>query len=170
MATAQTSTTTHGAAPKLTDPDAVETLLDEYELILNYRIEDGHLSLWGYNYFSPYKETDYGRVDELETELLYRLSQFIEEGDRLDLRTVSFTKCRHVSAIRWVVEPYKVSLEALGDELEIIEPPETIGQIIPEESVQRIQGHIANETDETNEENEVEAESESGENRSEAQA
>lgn len=142
MANLQAATTTR-TAPTVTDPDAVRELLDEYVLNLNYELSgdsEDSLNLWGYGTFSPYIEFDNGEATQREVaiELLYRLSQYIQEGEKLVLRTGGFTKCRSVHSVQWTVYPHLVIRSSLGAGPTVVQPPDTLAEILSDEDLEKI--------------------------------
>lgn len=139
MATMQVATAT-SAAPTVTDPEAVRELLhDEYTLGLNVELEgfdEDQLVIWGYDTFSPWSHDNNGDiVDGVGDELLYRLSQYIKDGDQLTLRTGGFTKCRSVCAHQWTVHPDIVVYSDLTTDRRVVSPPDTLAEVMSESAL-----------------------------------
>lgn len=136
MATMQVATVT-AEAPTVTDPAAVRELLrDEYNLGLEFELEgedEDQLIIWGYSMFSPWSHDKNGDlIDGVGDELLYRLSQYIEDGEQLTLRTGGFMKCRSVTAHSWTVHPNIVMYSDLTTGGMVVTPPTTLAEVMDE--------------------------------------
>ncbi|WP_198668075.1 hypothetical protein [Saliphagus sp. LR7] len=75
--------------------------------------------MWGYEAFRVYPQADDGMMDldasEVTREFLWRLAEYIEEGDELDIQSAGFTKCRYpVHACRYVIRNGAVLHADLG--------------------------------------------------------
>lgn len=151
MATHHVNTVTHGTAPELTDVEAVMALLKEYNVHVNWEIEQGNqLTIWGENYLSVSRTTSENEtIHDVEREFLYRLSQYIAEGHELDLRSVGNTKCRSVSAIRWVVRPNLVLNDGFGARPTIVDPPAELAEVLDENTLAAISEAIETEVSST---------------------
>lgn len=143
MATMQAATTTH-EAPTVTDPEAVREILEEYNLgELNYELsgeDENELTLWGYGTFSPWMEFDDGSIarEHVAEELMYRLSQYIAEGDKLDLRGVENMKCRSVGGRKWLVFPNLVVFSTLNNGPMVVKPPSELAEVMDEDALEEI--------------------------------
>lgn len=155
MATMQVATVT-AEAPKVTDPDAVRELLrDEYTLGLDFKLEgfdEDQLIIWGYDTFSPWSHDENGNIiDGVGDELLYRLSQYIEDGEHLTIRTGGFTKCRSVCGYQWTVHPNLVVYSSLDSGPMVVTPPDTLAEVLDESALDGL-GDVEALTDEKVEE------------------
>lgn len=143
MATMQAATATH-EAPTVTDPEAVHEILEEYNLGgINCKLEgfeEDTLLMWGYGTFSPWVEYDDGQIarEHVAEELMYRLSQYIAEGDKLDLRTAEHTKCCSVGGRRWLVFPNLVVFATLNNGPMVVTPPSELAEVMDEDALEEI--------------------------------
>jgi hypothetical protein len=139
MANLQAATTTQSPVP-VTNVDAVHDLLKEYTLSINYKIEDGELTFWGYDTPSIWQEGEDGEIvgENLLNEFFYRLSQYIADGEKLVIRTAGFTKCRSVHGSEWVVKPHLVQFNHISGSPEIIDPPVQLAEYMDGETLDQI--------------------------------
>ncbi len=105
----------------VTDPDAVEQLCEAHCFGgLKWRLtDDGEFTVWGYGAFRVYPQDDNGMMDldasEVTREFLWKLAEYIEEDDELDIQSAGFTKCRYpVHACRYVIRNGTVLHADLG--------------------------------------------------------
>jgi hypothetical protein len=140
MANLQASTVTRSTA-RVTDPDAVEAILEEYNWgNINWELRgdtNDELAFWGYTTFDPYQTDEDGHIagEHLTTEVLYRLSQYIEDGERLEICDVGFMKCRSAHGVRWIVSPYRVEQASLDSEQMIVEPPVSLAEYFDDDAL-----------------------------------
>lgn len=120
MATLQVATTSNSVI--VTDLDAVEQLCEAHCFSgLKWRLtEDGEFSLWGYEALQIYARLDDDTIDfeggEVTREFLWKLAEYIEDGDELDIQSAGFIKCRHpVHACRYIVRPDELLYANLGE-------------------------------------------------------
>lgn len=124
MATMQAATTSTGAI--VSDPGAVEALLDEYWTELNTELtETGEITIWGFGTLTVYPADEDGEpagaCGNVAETFLKRLAGLLEDGEELDIQTAGFTKCRYpLLAQRYVLRDGEV-LKATLDNPEPIE-------------------------------------------------
>lgn len=134
MANVQSTTATHQPA-QVTDPEGVTALVDEYELgDLNTALEgenENSLAVWGYGPFNIAATIGGDYVYRgITHEFLLRLTQYIEEGHVLDIRTVEHTKCRSVHGYRYQVFPDLVTFSGLDGQQYIVPPSDGLADVM----------------------------------------
>lgn len=133
MATQQAVTSSNEAP--ITDKSAVESILEEHHFgHLNTRIRDSQngdgptLAIFGEDTFRVFPISETGGPDRdtgpVTEEFLSEIAEHIAPDERLDIRSVSHTKCRHpVGAARYVATPDEISYTDLSQGLSPISDP-----------------------------------------------
>jgi hypothetical protein len=122
MANLQAATVSDSA--EVTDEEAVKELFDDYRVSVDWKItDDGELQFHGYHalYIRP-SEDEMGDTHLATEQFFAKLTEYIEEGEELDIMEAGYTKLRFpVHAIRWIVKPDGVYKDSLNSPEKVVE-------------------------------------------------
>lgn len=130
---ANTRAATSSDPGRVTDPEAVEELCNQYVFEdLNWKLnEDDEFGIWGYGDLHIYHKADEDDPERIDfdrglrtREFLRKLSQYIAEGESVEIQTTGFMKCRYreMVASMYVVRREQLLRDTLGDPTPL--PPE----------------------------------------------
>lgn len=134
MATYHSTTTCDSA--KVTDTEAVESLINQYEWhVSTVRVENGYIEIHGEGTPDPYRnyhasglsyediKTEHGvrELPEMDA-FCWRLSQFLADGEEFVVETIGNEKARYVSAVMYRVTPTGVYFSSLHDNEQLVLP------------------------------------------------